>query len=559
MADKIKQLKHGNDKIFPVTVTNAIYTPAGTTLDDQLAGIGNAGNSASLKHLTEWNVSALNNNTQYATLEAAVAALTTIFEASNLDLFQGLKLSYVGTDDVTYTYIYDGAAWEVVNPFTTDEKTKLAQLTQSSDMLWYGVETPLMQASPDMTRIGYMDNHRILPYHTRIRPCIVNDDRTINYYLDNNDIRRKADGTPSALDGTDGQLMIYYPAGYHLLNRGETKEVWAVGLSPFSYDNVQAEYVPAFVVSMDWATVQRTSNKLACVINDTSDFAGSGSGATAGGIGYARTAVSNYNYTQYARNRGAGWINSFAFFELIKTSLMYIEYATHQFHKAINATLSPQGYTQGGLGEGPWNWSGANWSLYNGYYPVVKIGEVQLNLCEVGNTGGTGVYTKVFQVTPEQTYTTKFPCWRWCSNLYAHLWRWDAGIDIDMHPDASDTPISTAYMTKNPESVLATNNDDFSFIEKYERLGDLTRTAGYSKQLIRGSTYQAIGGGGSTTYACAYHWTTLPTTARERRGFHSGANLHLGGAALRASAISIYRPSGASANIGSGLAAYVVE
>ncbi|MEG1574869.1 MAG: hypothetical protein RR341_07355, partial [Bacteroidales bacterium] len=422
---------------------------------------------------------------------------------------------------------------------------------------WYGVLRSGDVATSDLIRIGNMLNHRTLPYHNKIRPCIVKPDRTINYYLDNNDITKKADGTDAVLDGTDGVVCVYYPAGYIIMASGQDQnlDLNAISLTPFAVNGIEGERFEAFVVSMDYATVRRSDNALMCVINETEDYAGSGANNTVGGIGYARTGVNNYNYTLYARNYGDGWTNSFFYFEQIKTALMIIEYATYNLTKAYNATLSAEGFKQGGLGTGPQNWVSGDWNTYNGYNPVIKIGEVQKYISGL-SSNGTGVYTKTIQATETKSYTTPFPCWRWCSNLWGHLWNWYSGVDIDIQPNTSDTPYSTIYYTKQPTEVLATNDSDFTFVEKYIKIGLLPRGNGNFKELLSGLFLPKSNGGGSATWGCAYFWAGIPAS-RERRGVRSGAALNAGGDALRASAASNNQPSNSNANISSSQSATV--
>lgn len=466
------------------------------------------------------------------------------------------KLSEVtevaGVSDNDKVVIINGSSKEIMS--TTIGNLRSSLLAEQSNDSWYGVTRKVGVAAPDMNRIGLMHNHRTLPYHSRIRPCIVRPDRTIAYYLDINDITKKEDGTNANLDGTDGVMCNYFPAGYILINsrgkdNGNNNETYAIGLSPFSVDGDIAERFPAFVVSLDYATIKRSTNQLMCVINDDADYAGSGAGATAGGLGYPRTSVSNYDFTARARSYGSGWVNSFAYFHQIITTLMYIEYGTYNLTKPFNSSLTADGYKQGGLGEGPQNWSSSEWDTYNSYNPIVKIGEVQKFLCGKNN-GGTGIYTK-----SANSKSTPFPCWRWMSNLWGHLWQWHCGIDVDVQPGSG---LSTCYMTKDTMSVLATNDNDFSFVDKYNKVGIVPRTTGYVGSFSRNSAIADSINGGSSSYCCAHFWAAIPSS-RERRGLLFGARLNYGANALRASAASYDRPSFSYANIGSGLAAYVNE
>ena len=79
--------------------------------------------------------------------------------------------------------------------------------------LWYGIEWTDANTVP--VRIGNMSLHRSLPIQNKMRRCILNDDGSVNYYLDANDSTKKEDGTDAVLDGTDGQVMVEIPEYYY--------------------------------------------------------------------------------------------------------------------------------------------------------------------------------------------------------------------------------------------------------------------------------------------------------------------------------------------------------
>ena len=49
----------------------------------------------------------------------------------------------------------------------------------------------------------------------RMRRCVLNVDGSVKYYLDQNNSLLKEDGTPSVLDGTDGNVMVEIPKFYY--------------------------------------------------------------------------------------------------------------------------------------------------------------------------------------------------------------------------------------------------------------------------------------------------------------------------------------------------------
>lgn len=57
---------------------------------------------------------------------------------------------------------------------------------------WYGILFDEEESDPHKTRVGNMDMHRMLPIQTKMRRCLLNDDGTVNYYLDDRDSTKKA-------------------------------------------------------------------------------------------------------------------------------------------------------------------------------------------------------------------------------------------------------------------------------------------------------------------------------------------------------------------------------
>ena len=96
--------------------------------------------------------------------------------------------------------------------FESEVGTPIADATD-----WYGVEWTVDSALPlpGCTRIGSLALHLSLPVQNGMYGCLLNDDGTENYKLFPTNWAFKEDGvTPSVLDGTDGQVMVYIPGFY---------------------------------------------------------------------------------------------------------------------------------------------------------------------------------------------------------------------------------------------------------------------------------------------------------------------------------------------------------
>ena len=181
---------------------------------------------------------------------------------------------------------------------------------------WYGIQIDESDSSPDLTRIASTDKtngdqniYSVLPVHSLLKGCLLNDDGTVNYYLDSEDWTKKEDGTASNLDGTDGQVMIEWPDFYYKYE-SISATVWQIKISLIEwtgFTRVYKHYVSAYQAAMN-----RSTNKLASVVNTTTTYRGGDNSAAADGtdatrIGMCVTNITRTNARTYARARGTGW------------------------------------------------------------------------------------------------------------------------------------------------------------------------------------------------------------------------------------------------------------
>ena len=412
------------------------------------------------------------------------------------------------------------------------------ELINESFATFYGVERSRDVADPSFDKIGNLLMHESLPIHNIIRGCKAGKNRKVVNFLHKNTWLLNENGTPSVLDGTDGlDVLNYYPDMYAILDGGVETEIWAISTIPFSYKGIDAIHIDSFLNAPDYTTVDRTTNESRCIASDDPNFAGSGSGATADGLGYPRTYTSRYNYEVYAENKGEKWNNWLYVDYMVLQAFMYIEYKTR------NLKLHFPGIGQG--------WSGANWSAYNGYYPVIKILEAHRNI--EGNNM-TGIYTKQFNFDVDGTpveYNTGFGVYRGMI-LWGHLWKWISGIDYEVQSE-EDGGQSNVYVQFDPNKIDKNRSDSsFEFINNYQLMGQASRAGGWAKNTIPFAAQPATVGGGETTYGCFYFWNNIPATGRIRRGVFFGALLYSGANCALGTANSNNGGSNANANIGGG-------
>lgn len=415
----------------------------------------------------------------------------------------------------------------------------------------YGVQRLRDVADPTFTTlIGDPKLHATLPLHNQILPCKSNGNRQVVNYLNTVDWTKNANGSASVLDGSDGlDVMLYNPGGYVIFGGTDpVYERWIVSNRPFTYGADTAMYIPPFLDCPDYCTIDRTTGKSRSIRNETTNFAGTGGGATAGGLGYPRTEISRYGYESASGLKGAGW-EGLSYIDTMYTAcMMYIEYRTK------NLKLS--------LGAGASNWGNSQWSAFNGYRPVFKMFEAQLALSGTLNGNMTGIYTKHFSFAYNagtQIYDTPKPIWRGKSRLWGDMWQWQSRIELEVQSAAAGgkSYLYVAY----PGTPVDTNRSDSSFAFKntYKLIGEVPRVEGWVKSIHQNTIAgNVLSGAGETTYACSYNWNSnIPASGVNRRGVLFGANLFGGGDGALGAAISDRAPSGAGASVGGGFRANV--
>ena len=413
-----------------------------------------------------------------------------------------------------------------------------------TDLLAYGVEWDVTVADPTCTRVGNMSLHKTLPIQSQMRGCLLDDDGKVVRYLDPND------WTSEVRDGSEGQVMVEIPMHYFRFITNGTKRRAMISEFPLpGYKQIPLQYVSAYQASL-----QRSTSKLASVVNDTADYRGGGNqdsydGTSATLLGRPATSISRTNFRNYARNRKTGsteW--NCMTYQAQKTIfwLFAIEYATLNTQEAYNAEPTAEGYKQGGLGAGVTNINVTKWNAFNGYNPFIPCGYTD----ELGNGTGIKVYDMPTDYS-ENTVSVQVPRYRGIENPFGHIWQWTDGINIRISPttDNGGDGLSKVYVCEDPSKFKDNGYDGYSHV------GNEARTNGYVKEIIGGEGGEImpeVVGGSSTTYFCDNHWTNIPTI-EELRGVLFGGYAFHGASAGLAFARSSNSPSNASAYFGSRL------
>lgn len=426
--------------------------------------------------------------------------------------------------------------------------------TTYTSHMWYGIRLDESNSSPDLQRIagpGYMHLHEAgnLPVH-QMRACLMADNGSINYYLDQSNWSQTPSGSPSVLSGQDGMVMMHKQAFWR------KKEEIAPGVydlkvsmypqNGWQYFTGYHPVIPGFFFGSYEASVHRPTLKLSSVMNNTADYRGGNNNSAwdAEGrtlLGKPATAISMTNCRTYARNRGSIWNQEIFLYANILYELYQIEYATLNSQKAINNTLTAQGYRQGGLGSGLTTANSTEWANYNSYYPIVNCGvtnslgsgsgEVSVT---VNNFGGSGV---------NRTFTPNR--YRGIENPFGHIWKWQDGVSV-FHEAAGGA--SKLYFSDNPANFAD------GTATGYEYRGDLPTAEGWVKWMTH--DYKCLYfpktlGGSNVTFFCDYYYT--PGLINSWRAFLRGGSLASGTYAGFAALSTHYAASYTHAYIGARL------
>lgn len=388
------------------------------------------------------------------------------------------------------------------------------------DMISYGVEWDTTVADPACTRIGNPLFHRSLPIQSEYKGCVVKNGK-LQYYLNPNDWSKKANGAPSVLDGTDGDVMIHTPRFYGKSGSNGNKR-W-VRISTVKVDASWVEIPEMFVSAYRITTfVDSGRGKIASVVNTTEDYRGGGNRADFDqylstdkfrtDLGKPRTSISRDAARTMANNSGQELL-CYEFYKWIFYWNYVIEYANFNSQKEFNSELTSDGYHQGGLGPGLTTWDWSLWGTYNGNYAITPCGYTN----EFGNFSGV----KAIQIqSPEKTlYANR---WRGFENPFGDIWTNLEGIVVKR--DAAKAN-SNVYTTTD---VLKYGND----YSLFDIAGVEIAQDGYIKAFNLGSNAEIIPssiGGSESTYKCDYHWCNAGSI--EKRALLVGGCANRGGEA----------------------------
>lgn len=441
-----------------------------------------------------------------------------------------------GTDGQVLVHNGTDAYWADVNTILPDVEEYLS----------YGVSWKPNVADPVLTRVGNIGYHKTLPIQSAMRGCIFNPKtKQVVYWLDEDNWKYKKGGNPDKgqpeslanLDGTDGEVFVHVPEFW--IKSWDNDNERSVRISPFRINTW--EHQPSVFLAAYRDTILNTvpENKgylstleanTAVSIANSEAYCRGGNNNSANDadedifkrqLGKCRTNLSREIFRQYARKAGKE-IMSYRQYKNIIYWLYVIEYANFNSQSVYNASLTAEGFHQGGLGNGLTNLS--DWNNYNGNYPITPNGYTN----DLGNGTGIKLIAPLGPAPVGNVYATR---WRGLENPFGDIWHNVDGIIINSSSiEKNGVKFSEVYSTDNPELYGDTN------YQAMDKVGEeFNGNNGYVKEWGLGETAEIIprsNGGDSTRYKCDYHYTNVNTGLRTlllSGGAVIGGNAGLGG------------------------------
>lgn len=379
------------------------------------------------------------------------------------------------------------------------------------DQVSYGIEWDITVADSACTRIGNMSMHKTLPIQSAFKGCVAKGDK-IQYYLDPNDWSKKANGLPSVLNGTDGDVRVdtgheWYYKGFEDGNKRQFR------MSLFKIDDTWTE-VPRLLISAWGITLDKTAvaTPKACVVMNTSANYRGGNNDTSldsylytlpcrSNLGKPATNVSRIDMRTYIANAANNQeILCYDFYKAL-CWCYYVEYANFNCQLPFNAELTSEGYHQGGLGNGLTTFYQNNaWKAFNSYNPICPCGYLN----DIGNFSGVkniSIPQIVINAYVTIESVTLTPCkYRGIENLFGDYLKNLEGIVLQKSDSDSNNVI---FATSNSVNF----NDE---IFNKEIRGIESKENGYIKTFVFGDKAEIICesiGAKHNTYKSDSHYT----------------------------------------------------
>lgn len=362
------------------------------------------------------------------------------------------------------------------------------------DQYAYGVEWDTASSSPDGVRVGNMQLHRKLPIQSKLRGVMLDNNGGIKNYLNN------SNWSNINAEYLTESVMTEIPEHWYKLYQDGTKFRMMLSAMPLpGYSHIDQFYISSFESGID----RESSTLISSYGVGSTNVNKRGGDNTAEWddtyrslLGRPVTNLTRDQFRKAARKRGSGW--EMYTYGAHKTLfwLFAVEYATLNSQKPFNAQKDANGFSQGGLGNGPTQMT--DWTNFNNNNPLIQCGYTN----EFGNGSGEKAY--VVKNASDGTHATLMANrYRGIENPFGHIWKHTDGANIQV--TTGDSGLSILWTTSDPS-----NFSDTSYTG-YDKKGNVCRINGYVKKMLLGEDGDIIPtevGGSSSTYWCDYYRTT---------------------------------------------------
>ena len=416
--------------------------------------------------------------------------------STNVEIWLGCLGGYNNT--VTVTCKFSSNASDILTSgavTTRPNNFVLGEIVTLDAPDWYGVQWSETSSNPDCSRIGNMDMHRSLPIQSMMKPFAfqqqrkykdqyvpLQEDFVHSYY--NHDTN--ASGGPVS---SVNNIMIRIPEFWYTDDYSPDTKIHRLKICPHAkpgWNHHREAFVSAYELcetSLNSGKVCSTKNLIPLVGRTRTILRNA-----ARSIGFE--GESKWNIYTYEEHRAI-------------CHLFLVEYATRNSQKAVNTSLTLEGFRQGGLGSGcttgtatingaqTWSFipTGSSDSLGSG------SGEVTVTIQQTDSSGANTT-----------TITRKCNRYRGIENPFGHVWKHTDDV-ISVYDEGS----RTWYKSMKPDQFSTNKN------ASYKPLCNSTMvSAGFKTEIKATPTCDffamSVSGGSENTYWCDYNWDNTDTT-----------------------------------------------
>ena len=358
---------------------------------------------------------------------------------------------------------------------------------------WYGVSWSETSSNPDCTRIGNMDMHRSLPVQSMMKPFAFNCGQPhfkdqyvpVKENFTSSQYSHNVNGSLSQVTN-DVNIMIkipefWYTDDYNFNTKTHNLKICQHAKSGWNHH--KEAYVSAYeLYNLNGRAISKRGNI------PTVNFTRANGRTWARANGFDGEA--KWNLYTYEEHRAI-------------CHLFLVEYATRNSQKAVNTTLTAEGFRQGGLGSGCT--TGA--ATINGatIFSFIPTGSSD----SLGS--GSGEVTVTIQQTDSSghntsTITRKCNRYRGIENPFGHVWKHTDDI-ISKY----EAPYRTWYKSVKPDQFATNKNNSYKPLCSTDNVN-----VGYKTEIKATPACDffsiSVSGGSESTYWCDYNWDNTDTS-----------------------------------------------